>query len=86
MKKHQNTIGKTDEWLTPPEIIKALGEFDLDPADIEERQNFGKIMPPTAKNSFCVDGLDPKTIWKGRGGSLILFHITTIYKYRHIIN
>ena len=66
MKKHQNTIGKTDEWLTPPEIIKALGEFDLDPADIEERQNFGKIMPPTAKNSFCVDGLDPKTIWKGR--------------------
>jgi hypothetical protein len=22
---------KTDEWLTPPEIIKALGPFDLDP-------------------------------------------------------
>lgn len=20
-----------DEWLTPPEIIRALGEFDLDP-------------------------------------------------------
>ena len=23
--------GKTDCWLTPPEIIKALGPFDLDP-------------------------------------------------------
>lgn len=23
--------GRTDEWLTPPEIVKALGEFDLDP-------------------------------------------------------
>lgn len=24
--------GETDTWLTPPYIIKALGEFDLDPA------------------------------------------------------
>lgn len=23
--------GATDEWLTPPEILKALGPFDLDP-------------------------------------------------------
>ena len=23
--------GKSDDWLTPPEIIKALGPFDLDP-------------------------------------------------------
>lgn len=23
--------GLTDEWLTPPEILKALGSFDLDP-------------------------------------------------------
>ena len=28
--KHKNKAGK-DEWLTPPELIKALGEFDLDP-------------------------------------------------------
>ena len=26
----RSTVGK-DEWLTPPEIIKALGTFDLDP-------------------------------------------------------
>lgn len=23
--------GKTNEWLTPPEIVSALGKFDLDP-------------------------------------------------------
>lgn len=27
---HRQPDGK-DEWLTPPAIIKALGEFDLDP-------------------------------------------------------
>jgi len=36
MKAHQKSIGKNDEWLTPPGIIEALGgwtSFDLDPAD-----------------------------------------------------
>lgn len=28
---HQKTVGATDTWFTPPHIIKALGEFDLDP-------------------------------------------------------
>lgn len=29
---HQRAYkGRTDDWLTPPEIIKALGPFDLDP-------------------------------------------------------
>lgn len=31
MKAHQQTEGRNDEWLTPPEIIRALGLFDLDP-------------------------------------------------------
>ena len=62
MKTHQKTVGKSDEWLTPPEIIKALGEFDLDPADA--------FYTPfkTAKKSIVkylkYDGLiDP---WSGR--------------------
>ena len=40
-----NKLGK-DEWLTPPEIIKALGEFDLDPCS--------PIIRPwdTAKNHY----------------------------------
>ena len=33
MSKDFNTNTKNnDEWLTPPDIIKALGEFDLDPS------------------------------------------------------
>lgn len=29
---HQRAFqGRTDEWLTPPDVIKSLGEFDLDP-------------------------------------------------------
>ncbi|PRY90601.1 DNA N-6-adenine-methyltransferase [Mongoliibacter ruber] len=28
---HQSSKMKNDEWLTPPEIINALGPFDLDP-------------------------------------------------------
>lgn len=27
--KHGKNAGK-DEWLTPPELIKKLGDFDLD--------------------------------------------------------
>lgn len=29
---HRGYQGRTDEWLTPPEILEALGPFDLDPA------------------------------------------------------
>ena len=28
---HQSAKMKNDEWLTPPEILRALGSFDLDP-------------------------------------------------------
>lgn len=27
----QRSVNYSDEWYTPPEIIEALGEFDLDP-------------------------------------------------------
>lgn len=28
---HHSVKGQTEEWLTPPHIIKSLGPFDLDP-------------------------------------------------------
>jgi hypothetical protein len=32
MAEHENSIGESDEWYTPPEIFDALGlTFDLDP-------------------------------------------------------
>jgi hypothetical protein len=49
-----------DEWLTPPHIIKSLGEFDLDPcAPIKRPWDI-------AKNHFSIieDGLKQK--WFGR--------------------
>lgn len=56
--------GKTetgkDEWLTPPDIIKSLGEFDLDPCSpINRPWN-------TAKNHYTIenDGLSKQ--WNGR--------------------
>jgi DNA N-6-adenine-methyltransferase (Dam) len=31
--EHENSVGESDEWFTPPEIFEALGlTFDLDPA------------------------------------------------------
>ena len=57
---HPSYRGRTDEWLTPPEIIKALGEFDLDPCSPSERPW------PTAKEHFTIkdDGL--KKEWFGK--------------------
>lgn len=60
MGSHQSAAMLNDEWLTPPHIIEALGEFDLDPC--------APITRPwdTAKNHYTVidNGLSQK--WEGR--------------------
>ena len=62
MSKHNfNTnTDNNDEWLTPPEIIKSLGEFATDPCS--------PINPPwrTANTMYCIndDGLNQP--WMGR--------------------
>jgi hypothetical protein len=60
MKAHQSTVGLNNEWLTPREIIEALGSFDLDPCAPIERPW------PTAINHFTItdDGLSQ--LWFGR--------------------
>jgi hypothetical protein len=57
---HRPHHGYTDEWLTPPEIIAALGTFDLDPCSPINRPW------PTAAQHFTVedDGLTRR--WQGR--------------------
>jgi hypothetical protein len=60
MGSHQSAAMKSDTWLTPPEIIQALGKFDLDPC-------CPPVMPwPTASRTFSVreDGLMQP--WEGR--------------------
>ncbi len=52
--------GETNDWLTPPHILKALGKFDLDPcASLEQRSK-------TATRQFTIveDGLNQ--VWVGR--------------------
>lgn len=57
---HQSAAMKNDEWLTPPEILGALGPFDLDPC--------APIVRPwdTAARHYSVldDGLAQP--WQGR--------------------
>jgi hypothetical protein len=58
---HQRAYkGRTDEWLTPPEIVSSLGPFDLDPCSPINRPW------STANNHFTVedDGLSKE--WNGR--------------------
>ncbi len=51
-----------DEWLTPPAIIKALGEFDLDPcAPHASRRPWD-----TAKSHYSVEDDGLAQPWHGR--------------------
>jgi phage N-6-adenine-methyltransferase len=57
---HQSAKMITDQWLTPPEIIHALGPFDLDPCSPIKRPF------ETAKNYFTVEDDGLKNDWSGR--------------------
>jgi hypothetical protein len=60
MGSHQSARMLKDEWLTPPEILKALGRFDLDPCAPVVRPW------PMAENHHTIndDGLSKP--WTGR--------------------
>jgi hypothetical protein len=57
---HHNPQAKSETWLTPPYILKALGEFDLDPCAASEQPTWA------APRYFTVedDGLSKN--WAGR--------------------
>lgn len=56
---NQNTTDK-DEWLTPPYILAALGEFDLDPCA-------PRVRPwDMAKNHYTVEDNGLLKPWNGR--------------------
>lgn len=56
---HSHKMGK-DEWLTPPAIVQALGDFDLDPCSPINRPW------PTAKNHYTIIDNGLKKPWEGR--------------------
>jgi hypothetical protein len=60
LSSHQSARMKNDEWLTPPEIIKALGSFSLDPC--------APVSPPwsTAAIHYNKDDDGLSLPWAGR--------------------
>ena len=59
---HQSAAMLKDEWLTPPEIIKALGAFDLDPcAPSDERRPWDM-----ASNHYSAEQNGLALPWHGR--------------------
>lgn len=58
MGSHHATLAKSDEWLTPPGLLEALGPFDLDPCAAAS-------MPwATAGEMWSAEGLQRE--WFGR--------------------
>ena len=57
---HQSAAMKNDEWLTPPEILRALGTFDLDPC--------APVTRPweTAAQHYTVEDDGLSLPWHGR--------------------
>lgn len=60
MSGHQSANMRTDEWLTPPEILRPLGEFDLDPCSPVNRPW------DTAKNHYNKEDNGLSKEWFGR--------------------
>ncbi|WP_206081341.1 DNA N-6-adenine-methyltransferase [Mariprofundus ferrooxydans] len=60
MSGHQTSHASTHEWLTPPEIIRALGHFDLDPCAPETRPW------PTAGKHYTFEDNGLVQEWSGR--------------------
>jgi hypothetical protein len=58
--KSRAKTGSKDEWLTPPSLVKALGEFDLDPCS--------PINTPwaIAKNNYTINDNGLMQNWTGR--------------------
>lgn len=57
---HESPVASTHDWLTPPELLEKLGEFDIDPCA-------SQFQPwRTAREQFTIvdNGLNRE--WKGR--------------------
>lgn len=61
MGSHQAATNDSDEWLTPEEIITALGPFDLDPASAPVPRPWG-----TARNYYLREEDGLAHAWRGR--------------------
>ena len=60
MGSHQSASGGSDEWLTPPDLLAALGPFDLDPCAPVVRPW------PTATHHYTLSDDGLRQEWEGR--------------------
>lgn len=58
---HEVTASSTDEWLTPPALIDALGAFDLDPCSPGARRPWD-----TAAKHYSLEDDGLRQEWHGR--------------------
>lgn len=62
MSLHEQCVGATDEWYTPPHVFEALGcRFDIDVASPPERQ----AVPTSLWLTQQDDGLRYEPFWPG---------------------
>ena len=57
---NESTVAGTDVWLTPPYVLEALGEFDLDPCASVDRPW------DTAKSHYTIEDDGLLQPWFGR--------------------
>lgn len=58
---HQSPSMQTDEWLTPPHVLAAVGPFDLDPCACSEPRPW-----PTATEHYTREDNGLMKPWHGR--------------------
>lgn len=58
---HHATVAGTHTWLTPPEILEALGAFDLDPCAAPDPRPW-----PTARQHIVLPADGLVAPWSGR--------------------
>jgi phage N-6-adenine-methyltransferase len=58
---HETATSSTDEWLTPPSVIGALGSFDLDPCSPGDRRPWD-----TAAKHYSLEDDGLRQQWEGR--------------------
>lgn len=61
LSSHQEATSGTDVWLTPPDLLEALGPFDLDPCAAPEPRPW-----PTAAVHYTADVDGLRQPWHGR--------------------
>jgi len=75
--KRLNKVNKTDDWLTPPELVRSLGAFDLDPcgshlqsqnlaATVYRLPNHNGLLEPWSGRVWCNPPFSHMATWAQR--------------------